>query len=47
MVVEMDDEGVKLDANNMMAGKRLFFELELMEIGELPSLPPAGPTEGA
>lgn len=24
--------GVKLDANNMMAGKRLFFELEVMTV---------------
>lgn len=36
VVVAIDDKGVKLDANNMMAGKKLFFELEVMAITRAP-----------
>lgn len=32
MVVDVTDAEVKIDANNMMAGKKLVFELEVVEI---------------
>lgn len=32
MVVRLDEEGVLLDANSMLAGKTLSFELELISI---------------
>ena len=32
LVVKMDEECVVLDANNMLAGKALFFELELVSL---------------
>lgn len=32
MVIEMNDKNVKIDANNMMAGKKLFFELEVIAV---------------
>lgn len=32
LVVAVDEEDVTLDANNMLAGKTLFFELELASI---------------
>jgi FKBP-type peptidyl-prolyl cis-trans isomerase 2 len=30
LVVAMDDDSVKLDANSMLAGKKVVFELELV-----------------
>jgi FKBP-type peptidyl-prolyl cis-trans isomerase 2 len=30
LVVSVDDQQVKLDANSMLAGKRVVFELELV-----------------
>lgn len=32
VVVEVTPEHVKLDANNMMSGKKLLFELEVLSI---------------
>ena len=32
LVIKMDEESVVLDANNMLAGKALFFELELVSL---------------
>ena len=32
LVVEITNKDVKLDANNMMAGKNLMFELEVLGI---------------
>ncbi len=42
VVVEVADDVVKLDANNMMAGKTLVFELEVLGIAK----PPAEDAEG-
>ncbi len=36
MVLAVDDQGVRIDANNMMAGKKLFFELEVIAINQIP-----------
>ena len=40
LILKVTDEAVTLDANNMLAGKRLLFELELLDIydaaGNLP-----------
>ena len=38
LVVAVDEKGVKIDANNMMAGKKLFFELEVIAIKEASSV---------
>jgi len=32
VVTEITDEGVKLDANHPMAGKKLFFDVEVLEV---------------
>ena len=32
VVAEITDEGVKLDANHPMAGKKLFFDVEVLEV---------------
>ena len=32
LVVKVDEEAVILDSNNMLAGKKLWFELELVAI---------------
>lgn len=31
-VIEIDEENITLDANHLLAGKKLIFELELVEI---------------
>jgi len=36
MVLEVSEEGVKIDANNMLAGKKLVFELEVVSIDTAP-----------
>lgn len=33
MVVDITEEGVKLDANHPMAGKKLIFDLEVVKVG--------------
>ncbi len=33
-ILDITDDAVKIDANNMMAGKKLLFELELLDIGK-------------
>lgn len=32
MVISVDESGVRIDANNMLAGKKLFFELEVIAV---------------
>ncbi len=32
LVLDVNEKGVKFDCNNMMAGKKLFFELEVLAI---------------
>ena len=32
MILSIDEQGVRIDANNMLAGKKLFFELEVIGI---------------
>ena len=36
MVLDINDTDLKLDANNMLAGKKLFFELEVLAIETAP-----------
>lgn len=36
MVLDINETDVKLDANNMLAGKKLFFELEVLAIENAP-----------
>ena len=36
MVLDINDKEVKLDANNMLAGKKLIFELEVIAIETAP-----------
>ena len=36
MVIDINEKEVKIDANNMLAGKKLFFELEILAIETAP-----------
>ena len=36
MVIDVNEKEVRLDANNMLAGKKLFFELEVIAIETAP-----------
>ncbi len=37
MVLEVTDKDVKLDANSMLAGKKLTFELEILAVEKKPA----------